>query len=94
MASRPGACVVSRLRHPGGYSAASLLTPIVATRPLATSQPNTATGHSYALDDKKGYRTPGLEDLGITKTNMESIGINVLRKYRPHVYHDDIVDNL
>ena len=39
------------------------------------------------------HRTPGLEELGIKKTPMESIGINVLRKYRPHVYHDDIVDS-
>lgn len=57
------------------------------------SLPNEEEFFRYALDDKKSYRAPGLEELGIKKTTMESIGINVLRKYRPHVYHDDIVDS-
>lgn len=55
--------------------------------------PNEEEYFRYALDDVPTRGAAGLAELGVTPSTLESVGINVLRKYRPHVYHDDILDN-
>ena len=44
----------------------------------------------FLLKVSKGAK--GLADLGVQATPMERVGIRVLRRYRKHIYHDDIVD--
>lgn len=56
------------------------------------SLPNEEEYYRFGMDDK-ATGLPGLEALGTKATPLETIGINVLRKYRPHVYHDDILDH-
>jgi hypothetical protein len=36
----------------------------------------------------------GLADLGVEATPMERVGIRVLRRYRKHIYHDDLVEDV
>eukprot|EP00040_Diaphanoeca_grandis_P010015 m.51308 g.51308 ORF g.51308 m.51308 type:complete len:366 (+) comp21428_c0_seq2:100-1197(+) len=55
--------------------------------------PNVEEFYRYSLDDVRTRGLPGLEDLGVTPTPLETIAINVLRKFREHIYHDDAIEN-
>lgn len=55
--------------------------------------PNMTEFYRYTIDEDVTKGALGLEDLGVEPTTMESVGIHVLRRYRKHIYHDDIVDD-
>jgi len=55
--------------------------------------PNEEEFFRYSLDDVQTKGAPGLAALGVDATSLETIGINVLRKYRDHIYHDDAIEN-
>ena len=54
------------------------------------SLPNEEEFYKYANSDVKTKRAPGLAELGVNATRLEEIGLHILRRYRSHLYHDDI----
>ena len=56
------------------------------------SFPSLAEFYRYATDDVVTKGAPGLADLGIEPMTLQKVGIRTLRRYRRHIYHDDIVE--
>lgn len=56
------------------------------------SLPNTTEFYRYSLSEAVTKGAPGFAELGIEPATLERIGIRVLRRYRSHIYHDDIVE--
>lgn len=52
--------------------------------------PNEEELYRYSVSDAKGKRMPGLAELGVDAHRLEEVGLDILRMYRSHLYHDDI----
>jgi NADH dehydrogenase (ubiquinone) 1 alpha subcomplex subunit 9 len=52
--------------------------------------PNEEEFYHYSYSDVQTRKALGLSDLGVTPTRLEEVGLNILRRYRSHLYHDDI----
>lgn len=55
--------------------------------------PNEEEFYQYATSDVVSKKIATLETLGVPQTQLEAVGLTILRRYRSHVYHDDI-DNI
>lgn len=60
--------------------------------PRIAMLPNESEFYRYTLNDVVTKGALGFADLGIEPQTMETVGIRVLRRYRRHIYHDDIVE--
>lgn len=52
--------------------------------------PNEEEFYRYARSDVATKGALGLSDLGVDGTPLEAMGLNILRRFRSHLYHDDI----
>jgi len=75
--------------------------PDLATAPFLTAMsipgmariamlPNEEEFYRYAKDDVAVKGAPTLSDLGVKATPLEAVGLSILRRFRSHLYHDDI----
>lgn len=56
------------------------------------SLPRVAELETFMLDDEVSDGAYGLEDLGVTPVPLEQKALSVLRRFRLHTTHDEIVD--
>lgn len=52
--------------------------------------PNEEEFYRYAVSDAPTKRAPGFAELGIEPARLEAKGLDILRRFRSHLYHDDI----
>ena len=64
----------------------------LAQLPRLAMFPNASEFYRYSTDEVVTKGAPGLAELGVDATPMETVGIRVLRRYRKHIFHDDIVE--
>jgi NADH dehydrogenase len=73
-----------------------LATPLVlfgmklAGLPRLKILPSEEEFYQYGTSDLTTKHAAGLAELGVTPTQLEAVGLTILRQYRSHVYHDDI----
>jgi len=62
----------------------------LAGMPRLKILPNEEEFYQYSVDDVVSKKSAGLGTLGVAQTQLESVGLTILRRYRSHLYHDDI----
>ena len=64
----------------------------IAEMPRLKVLPNKEELFRYSFDDEPTAAASTFADLGIEPVTLESEALNILRKYRSSIYHDDILE--